>query len=64
MTLIISGDDPGTVSAIAAGRAARASGDMGHHVLEVLEAMETSAAEERFVKVRSDFSLPPLFTAL
>ena len=52
------------VSAIAAGRAARASGDMGRHVLEVLEAMETSAAEERFVKVRSDFSLPPLFTAL
>ncbi len=52
------------VSAITEGRAARASGDMGHHVLEVLEAMETSAAEERFVKIRSDFSLPPLFTVL
>jgi predicted dehydrogenase len=45
--------------AIRAGTPHRATGDMGLHVLETMEAIGTSAAEGRFEPVHSTFQLPP-----
>ena len=51
-------------SAIGENRPARASGGMALHVLEVLEAIETSALEGRFISVSSGFDVPDLFLSL
>ena len=52
------------VSAIGENRSARALGAMALHVLEVLEAIETSAREGRFVSASSAFEIPDLFLSL
>jgi len=46
------------VLAIESGRPHRCSGEIGYHVLEVVQAIFASATERRFVDVESTFSLP------
>ena len=49
--------------AIASGRPHRATGAQGAHIVEILDAIERSAAEGRAVEITSSFSPPSLTTA-
>lgn len=49
------------VHAIYEGRRHRANEKLAFHVLEVIEAMETSQKEGRMVKVESDFDIPAFY---
>ena len=50
------------VDAILKGRKSRTDKEMAMHVLDIIEAMETSAAQERVIHVRSTCAKPELFT--
>jgi predicted dehydrogenase len=51
------------VDAIGSGRQARCSGALAAHIIEVMEAIQTSAAEQRFVTIGSSIERPEAMTA-